>query len=206
MSCPQCPSVRHLSILSFRARVGRLLKQFSCPQNLRRLHSPSTRFLVDANLRSVRSCDRCSSPCDVTTFECLTVNGIVICHLRSVSVVIITHVIPLVLGLGLTSSTPVLPHAFILPFPRHMESQNDLLAPARGLSMSLSDMLLICLNRDAGTIPLNDTVKYSSTLLKVWIFPITCFLISYFSGHHLDEEFQGRPLPTDCDVIAAHSC
>ena len=40
-------------------------------------------------------------------------------------------------------------------------------------------MSLVCLDCDAVTIARNDTIQYSSTLFKVWVSPIACFLISY---------------------------
>ena len=103
------------------------------------------------------SCNECSVSCDVTTCECLTVSGIVVGHPGSVSIVIIIHVIPS--ALGLSSSTSVLPLAFIYR------------TWSRRVVCSLQLIPLIGLNCDAVAIPFNDTVEYSPALLEVWVFP-----------------------------------
>ena len=82
------------------------------------------------------SCHECSVPCDVTICECLAVWVTVFRHLRSVPVVTVVRVVPLVPSLSLPLSTSALSPCLHPFFPRHMVSQSDLLVPTSGLPIS----------------------------------------------------------------------
>ena len=43
-------------------------------------------------------------------------------------------------------------------------------------------------------------------LFSVWVFADHLFPDLILFGYHLDEVLHCRPLPTDCDVVAAHGC
>ena len=58
-------------------------------------------YAIDANMRSGRS-HKCSVHRDVTSCECLTVFSPSLCHLYSVPSVLVTHVVPIVLGFSLS--------------------------------------------------------------------------------------------------------
>ena len=81
------------------------------------------------------SCSECSVPSDAATCECWAVVVIIICHLQSVPVVTVVHVVPFVFSLGLFLSSSLLSLAFILPFHGTRWSRSDSLTLTQDLSV-----------------------------------------------------------------------
>ena len=156
------------------------------------------------------SCNECSEPRDVTSRECLAVIVVVICHLRSVHVVTLTQVVPLVLGLSLSSSTPILSISFIIPCADLILAFHGTWSRSVVRSFQLKtlqylpDVPLVRLNCDAATTSLDDPIQYSSTLLKVCVFSNHLLLDLIFPRYLTAEKFHCRPFTTDRDVVSVH--
>ena len=136
--------------------------------------------------------------------------GVVICHLRPVLVLTVTHAVQLVLGLRLSLSASVLSLAFVIScvdliLAFHSAWSRKVIRLFK-IRQYLPDVSLVCLDCDAVATQLDDTIQDSSALLKVCIFLNHLFLDLISSSNHFDEEFHHRSFSTDRDVVPVHHC